>query len=218
MKNPITSCNLIRMAIVSLFALMLSFTAAAAEFKEGVHYERVAVPQPVRTGEKIEVLELFWYKCPHCYSLEPSVHEWLQNKPEIAEYVPLPAVLSQGWTFHARAFYTFEALGMLEELHGAFFTAIHKERKRLTNKNDLAEWAATQGADANDVKQAFDSFAVDTKTRQARQASGKYGITGVPAIVVGGKYRTSVRMAGGEKQVFELVNFLVEKAQSERGS
>ncbi len=189
-----------------------------SEFIEGGHYELLSEVQPVQTGDKIEVVEMFWYRCPHCFRLEPYLLRWLENKPENAELVPIPAILNDNWGFHARAYYTFEALGLTEQLHARFFDAIHRERKPFNTAEQLAEWAAEQGADRDAVLSTFNSFAVNNKLNFAKIMTTKYGISGVPAIIVDGKYRTSVSMAGSHDALLEVINFLIEKAATERQS
>jgi len=194
-------------------------TAQSDVYVEGGHYELLGEFQPVQTGDKIEVVEMFWYRCPHCYRLEPYLEKWLQNKPENAEYVPIPALLNNSWAFQARAFYTFEALGLTDKLHAKFFDAIHKERRPFNTPDQLAEWAQEYGgADPEAVKQTMNSFAVNNKLNFAALMSKKYGITGVPAIIVDGKYRTNVSMAGSHEELFHLIDYLVEKAAAERQS
>ncbi len=204
-----------------LFALcftlgMPALHAQDTEYVEGGHYELLDEVQPVQTGDSIEVVEMFWYRCPHCYRLEPYLQRWLQNKPENAEFVPIPAILNENWGFHARAYYTFEALGLTEQLHVPFFDAIHRDRKPFNTVEQLAEWAATQGADPDAIVSTFNSFAVNNKLNFANIMSRKYGISGVPAIIVDGKYRTSVSMAGSHDELLEVINYLVAKAAEER--
>ncbi len=105
--------------LFSALSIFLAFTlpSAAQEFQEDVNFFPLLVEQPVRTGDQIEVLEIFWYGCPHCYALEPYLKKWLKNKPEFVEFVQLPAVLNRSWAFDARVFYTFVALGLMDELH-----------------------------------------------------------------------------------------------------
>ena len=201
---------------VSLFVLSFSVFAQENKYLEGGHYELLSEVQPVQTGDKIEVVELFWYRCPHCFRLEPFLVEWLKNIPENAEYVPIPAVLNPNWAFHGKAFYTFEALGLTDELHGRFFDAIHKERKPFNTVEQVAEWAAGFGADPQQFIQTFDSFAVNNKINFAQIMAQKYGITGVPSIIIDGKYRTNVSMAGSHDELINLINFLIDKAASER--
>ncbi|NKB77617.1 MAG: thioredoxin domain-containing protein [Gammaproteobacteria bacterium] len=192
--------------------------AQDATFVEGGHYELLAEVQPVQTGDKIEVVELFWYRCPHCFRLEPYILDWLDNKPENVEFVPIPAVLNEQWAFHGRAFYTFQALGLTELLHTKLFQAIHAERKRINTVDELASWASENGADGEKVRNTFASFAVENKLNFAHVMSRKYGISGVPAIIVDGRYRTSVSLAGSHEKLIEVINFLVEKATKARTS
>ncbi len=207
------------LAILSLITLgALSAQAQETLFVEGGHYEAMSTPQPVSTGDKIEVLELFWYRCPHCNTLEAPLHDWLQNgKPENAEYVAFPAVLSPRWESGARAFYTFDALGISDTFHGKLFYAIHSERKNINSGEQLAKWVGEEGGNAQDILDTYESFAVNTKVNFAKTMSKRYGISGVPAVIVDGRYRTSVSQAGDTKTLFEVINFLVEKAAAERG-
>ena len=212
----------IKSLIAPLVVLALSSSLAFAqeeEYLEGGHYEVLSNIQPISTGDNIEVLELFWYRCPHCNTLEVPLQRWLKNgKPENAEYVAFPAVLSERWEPAARSFYTLEALGLIDELHGKAFYAIHSEHRTLGSAKQLAQWVEEQGHSAQDVLDAYDSFAVNTKLSYAKTMTKNYGINGVPAIIVDGKYRTSVSQAGDSDTLFKVINFLVEKASTERSS
>ena len=199
-----------------LWAALLAGPANAANFQPGVHYFELKQIQPVQTGDQIEVLELFWYGCPHCFDLEPYIEAWLQDKPEAAEYVRLPAIFRDSWALHARAYYTFEALGMVEEVHKDLFDEIHRRRSRLNSLDQLVKFAGRHGVEEEKFKDAFESFAVDSKLRHARNMTNRYEATGVPTIVVDGKYRATVSSAGGQQQLMDLVNFLVAKAAQER--
>ena len=212
--------SLIKTLLPTIAALGLLATPVLAQeeaFFAGGQYEVLSNIQPVSTGDKIEVLELFWYRCPHCNTLEVPLQKWLKNgKPENAEYVAFPAILSDRWEPGARSFYTLEALGILDELHGKLFYAIHSEHKNIGSAETLARWVEEQGYSAQDVLDTYDSFAVNTKVNYAKTMSRKYDIQGVPAVVVDGKYRTSVSQAGDYDTLFEVINFLVEKAAAER--
>lgn len=180
------------------------------------HYFQLLEPQPVSTGDKIEVTELFWYGCPHCYDLEPYLEEWLKNKPADAQFVRVPALWSQKtWEFHARVYYTFEALGILDKVHREFFDENHK-RKRIRDLNQLFPFLEKNGIDKKQFLDAYDSFAVDSKVRHSKLVSQKSGADGVPAIVVDGKYRASLSSAGGHDKLLMLINYLVELAAKER--
>ena len=204
--------------LFSALSIFLAFTlpSTAQEFQEDVNFFPLLVEQPVRTGDQIEVLEIFWYGCPHCYALEPYLKKWLKNKPEFVEFVQLPAVLNRSWEFDARVFYTFVALGLIDELHEAYFDAIHKDRKRMKNVEQVASWAQEQGVDPQLIMDTFNSFGVDSMLANATQMSGRYEADGVPTIIIDGKYRTTVSLAGGHNEIIDLINYLAQRAKSER--
>jgi len=199
-----------------LTGLLLSASVHAADYAADVHYARLSQTQPVQTGDKIEVLEVFWYGCPHCYTLEPHIQNWLNDKPANAEYVVMPAILRDSWEIHARSYYSFEALGILDKVHTPFFDAIHKERRRFRSVDEVADWVSGLGVEKSSFFDAYDSFAVETKLRQARVMGDRYELTGVPTMIVDGKYRTTGTMAGGHAAMMDVVNFLVAKAAEER--
>jgi len=206
-----------RLCILAVF-LVAGATAGAAEFTAAVHYQELFQAQPVATGDKIEVRELFWYGCPHCYDLEPHLEKWLKTMPPNAAFVRMPAVLRDSWAPGARAYYTFEALGVLDKLHGAFFKAIHAQKRKnlISSETAIADFAAENGIDRQKFLDAYKSFGVDSKARQAAAMVGRYEADGVPTIIVDGKYRTSPSMAGGHERLGEIIDFLVRKAAAER--
>ncbi len=179
-----------------LFALLgLSFQAVA--YDEGFEYKKVTPAQPTISESKVEVVELFWYGCPHCYDFEPSLDEWVKNKPNNVEFVRIPAIFRDRngiprkiWMFHARAYYTGKALGVLDKTHAAFFDAVHKGKRALQTEKDIANFFVSQGVKREDFKKAWGSFVVQSKLKRAVSMTKRYGITGVPAMVVNGKYRT----------------------------
>lgn len=189
----------------------------AAKYEEGKHYHALPQSQPVQTGDKIEVVELFWYHCPHCFALEPVLEDWLENaKPENAEYVRVPGIFRQSTIFDARVYYTLEALGVIDQMHADIFQEIHVRKNPFSSMEDLRELLKKHGVNEVDFKAAFESFAVDTKLKQAQKAFERYQATGVPSIVVDGKYRATASSAGGHPELMELTNYLVEKAALER--
>jgi thiol:disulfide interchange protein DsbA len=209
--NKLSRSSLIFAGLLSLVSLGVN-----AQFIEGKDYAVISEAQPIKTGEKIEVREMFWYGCPHCYSLEPHVQRWKSNMPENAEFVAQPAIFSAGWEFHARAFYTFETLGIVDKVHGAFFDQIHRKKRNANSLSDLQDFLASYDMDPDDVKNAYNSFVVDSQLGNARINSMKYEIRGVPAVIIDGKYRTSTTMAGSEAGMFDIIEFLIEKSASER--
>ena len=182
-------------------------------YQPGTHYRLMTPVQPTSVDPgKIEVLEIFWYGCPHCYTLEPHVREWVANEmPPNVEFVRIPATLNRGWQVHARAYYTAEALGRLDEIHDGLFKALNVDRNPLNTEDSLIRFFAGYGVSEEEFLEAFNSFAVQTKLRRADSLVRRYRITGVPAMVVNGKYVTGAELAGGIPQLFEVVEFLVEK-------
>ncbi|WP_462322177.1 thiol:disulfide interchange protein DsbA/DsbL [Halochromatium sp.] len=187
---------------------------AAVSFDEGIEYKRVAEPKRLEPGDDVEVLELFWYGCPHCYQLEPAIERWLENKPDAVSFRRLPAAASMRWIPHAKAYFAAEQLGELDKLHEPLFKALHEQRRKIFTDEQLIAFAAEQGIDEEAFRDAYQSFAVDAKVRQSAELVRRYQLSGVPAIVVNGTYITDVTEAGGRDELFELVNFLVEKEQA----
>jgi len=212
LSQSFRSCAFVLIATI----LMACQGETVAQTVDPSKYKAVAKPMNVSTGDKVEVLELFWYGCGHCYALEPSVKRWQENKPENAEFVKVPALFSKRWEFHGQAYYTMEALGVLDQANEKFFEQIHKQRKQINTLDHLVEFLAPFGKTEDEVTAAFNSFGVDSKMRAARKITRDSGATGVPAIIVDGKYLTSESQTGGPIQLFEVVDQLVEQAASER--
>lgn len=207
------------LSLLCCLALLPALPVQAAEaYKAGVQYERVDPPAPTQTGDDIEVLEIFWYGCPHCYQFESYLTDWKQTLPEGVQFRRLPAVFGDRWLPGAKAYYAQEVLGVTNETHMPLFRAIHDQRRRWNDEDRMAEIFAENGVAETDFRQAYNSFANDSKTRQAVMMSGAYGITGVPAVVVNGKYRTSARQAGGFEEMLDVVDFLVAKERAAAGS
>lgn len=205
--------NSARFAIIIVCSLILWPLAASAadNFKEKIHYELVLPAQPTTTKGKVEVVEMFWYGCPHCNTLEPYVERWLKRKPANAEFVRIPAIFNPSWELHARAYYTAEILGVTEKTHSALFEALHGQKRKLDTPDKIMEFFAQHDVSNEDFKRVFRSFAVEAKVRRAKDLSHRYGIKGVPALIINGKYRTSAKLAGGNANIFKVVNFLVDK-------
>lgn len=202
--------NFLAFGIIGM--MLLPALAPAATFKEKIHYERVQPAVPSSVEGKVEVVEMFWYGCPHCYNLEPHVKRWLKRKPKNAEFVRIPAIFGRpDWVLHARAYYTAEVLGVLDKTHEAMFDAIHGQKKHLNTEDDILKLFIQHGVTEQDFKRVFKSFAVEAKVRRAKDLSQRYGIKGVPALVVNGKYRTGSQLAGGNAKIFQVVNQLVKE-------
>ncbi len=200
-------------------ALGLAFTAQAAPvaYLEGVEYLRLDQIQPVETGDKIEVREVFWYGCPHCYVLEPVLGKWLKTLPANARFVRMPGAQ---WhpTFepHARAYYAFEALGLVDKLHQPLFDAIHARGQPLGDEASIATFVAGQGVKEADFRKAYNSFGVGVKVRNAKQYTERAGLRSVPMLVVDGRYITSATHAGTHEDALKVVDHLIKKIAAER--
>lgn len=196
----------------ALLIVLAAANSAAEEFVLGQHYQEVKPAVATSTGvDKVEVVELFWYGCPHCYVFEPQLQEWLKKKADYIEFVRVPAVFAQNWEIHARAFYAAQQLGVLDKVNDPLFDAIHKEGRKLASEAEIGQFFAEKGVSAEDFKKAYSSFDVDTKTRRAITLTREYGITGVPALVVNGKYRSGAQEAGDLATLLKLVDDLAAK-------
>jgi thiol:disulfide interchange protein DsbA len=174
-------------------------------------YERIDPPVSTESEGKVEVLEFFWYGCPHCYDLEPSLNAWLERKPENVVFRRIPAPLNPRWTPHARFFYAAELMGVVEELHEPLFDAMHRDKKRIYSKEDLIRFAVQHGVDETEFRSAWDSFPVELKVQRARKLAARYKLTGVPALGINGKYKTGTGMVQSFAQVIQVLDELVAK-------
>ena len=191
--------------------------AAHADIHPGKEYELVSPPQMVETGKKIEVLELFSYTCPHCFDLEPDINKWAKQLPKDVEFRRLPAIFRDSWLPYAKVFYTFEAMGLTEKLHGDFFNAIHLQHINFDDDKTLFDWVEKQGVNRKSFSDTFSSFSIQSKALRAKQLTKAYAISGVPSIIVDGKYRTYSSMTGGHAGLLLVVDQLIKQARQDRG-
>jgi len=167
-------------------------------------------PQPVDTdGKKIEVVEFFWYGCPHCYNLEPLLENWVKKLPPDVQFRPIPAVFNERWALDASIFYTFEALGVLPKLHRPFFDSIHRDHLRTDDQAAMTEWLQKHGVEPKKFYETMKSFSVQSKTRRAAQLSVAYKIDGTPAMAVQGRYTVSADQGGSREGMLDTVSYLV---------
>ena len=196
--------------IVSLAALLLVAPLIAAA--QGTpRYTELKPPQPIAVeGNKVEVVEFFWYGCPHCYNLEPFIETWLKKLPADVQFRRVPAVFNPRWEHDATIFYTFEALGVLDKLHKPFFDAIHRDGLRTDNAEALAQWLQKHGVEPKKFNETMKSFSVVSKTRRAKQLTAGYGIDGTPAMAVQGRYTISVEQGGTREGMLQTASYLVD--------
>lgn len=188
---------------------------AQETWQEGKHYFLIEPSQATTTGDKIEVVEVFSYACPHCNEVAPMVEDIVKRLPANAQFVKLPAQFGfDAWKTYARGFYTAQALGILDKSHLDVFRAIYIDRKldgRSPTLASLAEFYAKYGVSAEDFTAAAHSFAIETKLKRNEALLKAYGVDGTPAFVVNGKYRLSGQSAGGYDKVEALLQYLIEK-------
>lgn len=193
--------------------LVVSQLGFASEFREGIHYQTLAKPVVTSGQGKIEVVELFWYGCPHCDSLDPALKVWVERLPADVNFVQIPVVFGRSWEMHARIFWVAKNIGLLETIHEPLFNAIHREGQHLQRVDDVLAFFERFGADQALVKRELDSFATESALRLADARTRAYGIRGVPAFVVNGRHVTGVTQAGGESQLFDLLDELIKKSR-----
>ena len=200
-----------RGVLVLFLPFFMVATACAEPYKEGEQYKALAQPQATASADKIEVVELFWYGCPHCYYLEPVIGNWLKNKPDDVEFVRMPAIVGPPWELLAKAYYTAEFLGVMDTMHYALFDAIHKDKKKVVNEAAVQAIFEAQGVSSEEFRNTFNSFAVAVKVNNAKMMTKRYAISGVPTIIINGKYNTSGSLAGSNENILKVVDYLVEQ-------
>ena len=208
MRNLILSATLVAASVFGI-------TAQAAEpIEAGKQYIELSNPVPVSVPGKIEVVELFWYGCPHCYSFEPVVNPWAEKLPADVNFKRIPAMFGGPWDAHGQMFLTLEAMGVEHDVHAAVFDAIQNQRKQLTKPEDMADFLATQGVDKEKFLATFNSFAIKGQVQKAKELAKKYEITGVPSMVVNGKYRFDLGTAQGPQGVLNVADQLIAKERA----
>lgn len=208
-------------AILSKVALLFGLLIPAAVlaqpslYVEGTHY--VTLAEPVRTVDpnKIEVTEVFWYGCPHCYAFEPLIESWEKNLPDDVVFVRSPGMWNQLMEVHAQIFYTAETLGAFDKIHGPAFRAIHQQGNYLQTEEEVQALFVANGVAAADFQKAWKSFGVSSSVKKARSNMSAYGIRGVPNLVVNGKYRITGDGTTSQADMLKIVDFLVNKERSE---
>jgi len=191
--------------------------APQASSQAGREYVRLDPPQKSASGDRIEVIEFFYYGCPICYELEPMLTRWAIDAPADVLVRRVPALASASWENFARLYYALEALGELKRLHWPVYEGFHFEGISLGEEPEMFEWVAQNGIDAKIFLAAYRSPQVQAKVAEAREAIRRYGVKGVPSIAVDGKFLTSARMAGGTRELMPVLDRLVELARKERG-
>lgn len=208
--------NLFFSAVLATASLIgMTATATAAEpIEAGKQYVELSSPVPVSKPGKIEVVELFWYGCPHCYHFEPTINPWIKKLPDDVHFIRIPAMFGGVWDAHGQLFVTLETMGVEDKVHAAIFDAIQKQGKKLAKPDEMAEFLATQGIDKDEFLKTYNSFGVKSQVEKDKKLAMAYQISGVPTMIVNGKYRFDIGSAGGPDQALQVADQLIAKERA----
>lgn len=195
-----------------LAAMLLSFGASAqntTNYVAGKDYKVIEPAQPTDDASQVEVVEVFGYLCPHCATFQPYIEPWAEDRPDRVNYYRVPVVFQRSWEPLARAYYTAEALGILDQSHLALFKALHSERRPLRNTDELAEFFTSFGVTREQFDSAAKSFSVQTKLTRGTNQARRWGVSGTPSVIINGKYLTTGSMAGSYERMIQIIDHLV---------
>ncbi len=193
--------------LAAVSGLLMSAPAQAVPV-EGKDYQVLKNPQAAPAG-KVEVIEFFWYGCPHCFDFEPELEAWVKRQGKDVVFKRVPVAFRDDLLPHTKIFYALEALGKLDAMHVKVFNAIHVDRKRMVDPNEIADLMAKNGIDRKAFLDAYNSFSVNTNSQRANKIADAYKIDGVPTVVIQGKYETSPSIAGSKAAAIQAMDFLV---------
>ncbi|KWK55139.1 thiol:disulfide interchange protein [Burkholderia stagnalis] len=208
--------------LLSTLLLSLGLVAGFAQAAPGApvagkDYEVMKSPQPVSApAGKVEVIEFFWYGCPHCYEFEPTVEAWVKKQGDKIEFKRIPVAFRDDFVPHSKLFYTVSALGISEKVTPAIFNAIHKQKNYLLTPQAQADFLATQGVDKKKFMDAYNSFGVQGQVKQSAELLKSYNIDGVPTIVVQGKYKTGPAYTNSLEGTAQVLDYLVKQVQDKK--
>ncbi len=180
---------------------------------EGKDFVKLSTPAPVPSGGKIDVVEFFWYGCPHCNAFEPTLDAWQRKLPADVAFRRVPVSFTAMHETHARIFYALESLGLVDTMHRKVFAAIHVQHKRLDKEADIVEFMTQNGVDGAKFAEAFKSFGVATKTRQGKALSEAYKIDGVPSLGIAGRWFTAPSLTGSPERALAVTDALIQRAR-----
>jgi thiol:disulfide interchange protein DsbA len=208
----------VRAALALLALACVAGTAHAQDIRARQNIEyRLIAPQPVETGERIEVIDFFWYGCPYCNELQPALEDWAKRTPADVTLRRIPAILRDSWAPHARIYYALELLGEVERLHPRVYHGYHVEELHMSRPEVMEQWAVRNGIDRRKWLDAYYSPEVDARVARAFQATKRYDVQGTPSVVVDGQYLTSSSMTPGVRGVIPVVEDLIRLARQKRG-
>jgi len=216
MKNVLISVVLLVSGFISPFAF--------AEFDEGIEYERISAAGPLASDEQVEVVEFFWFGCPHCYHFEPYLDNWLKTqKPEDVKFKRVPAVFkdksgkpSAKMVLHAKMYYALDLMGEADRMMPLVFHEMQENRNKMDSIDAITDFLSSKDVNMETFDKAFKSFALNTRLRQESKLMDKYGLNGVPAMVVSGQYRSgSVK---NYQQLVDVTSYMVEQVKKDQSA
>lgn len=216
MKRREFSLHLAQVAAVAATAPLAGTALAQGTPVEGQHYVKLNQPVAVPSNGKVQVVEFFWYGCPHCNAFEPLLENWVKGLPADVSFQRAHVAFSALHETHSRIFYALETMGLVEQMHRKVFAAMHNQRKRLDKEADIEAFMTENGVDGKKFIEMFKSFGVATKVRQAKQLSEAYKIDGVPALGVQGRWYTNIGLAGGPDRALAVVSHLAQRVRTGR--
>jgi thiol:disulfide interchange protein DsbA len=194
-----------------LLSMVSGGAFAQLAFIEGTDYQPITPPVKTSQPDAVVVTEIFWYGCPHCFRFEPYAQKLAAELPDGVVFEQVPSSINPRWTEHARAYYSFKLMGVLDKVHQQFFDAIHLKRQRMDNVDEIAQFVADQGLDEKVFREYYYSFPVETQIRKNIQKEKLYGHGGVPAVIVNGKYLVTGSLAGSNDRMVQIIKFLVDR-------
>lgn len=201
--------RLIRL-LFSFLVLVAVFPVSAQEHSHGgPAYSQIKPALPTQSGDEIEVVEIFWYGCSHCFSFEPHIKAWLETKPEDVVFRLVPGVLNSRWAVHARGYFAAEKMDALAQFHASLFNALHVKRRNIFTRDSLIDFAADAGLDKKEFARNYDSNETEVKMKQAFLMARDAKITGVPSLIVNGRYLVSASSAGSFEKMLETLDQLI---------
>lgn len=203
---------------LTFLAPLLACAQDGESFEAGTHYDVISPAIRTASPGKIEVAEFFWYGCGHCYTFEPLVAQWKKTLADDVAFRGIPAMWGGAMELHARAYYTAQALGVLDKMSPVIFQAMNVDRKQLRNEAEIAQLFVENGVSEEDFMKAFKSFGVDSQVRQANATARSARITGTPSLMVNGKYLITARKAGSSANMLKVADYLVAQERAAAGS
>lgn len=209
-----------RLAIFITLLLMSLVCAnnAHADLVEGKNYLTISNSGWSQSGDRIEVMEFFWYGCSHCNNLHPYLKKWVETAPADVDFKYVPAIFRKNWVPAAKLFYSINAIGAMDALHDNIYNAIHQNKINLHKEPVLFNWIKKQGVDLKKFQNAYKSFTVQSQVAKSTQMTRQYKLTGVPSLIVGGKYVTSGGMTHSPQETIKVLGQLIDKVRKERTS